>query len=110
MSKRQRLSKPVAVRQVLEGLIRPGEWQSLEQRRRLRAVWEAEVPLSLQAHARLVDFVRRELWVEVSASPWVQELQFLKPRLLESFARALGSGVVRDVRFRVGGGVGGRDE
>jgi hypothetical protein len=53
-----------------------------------------------------VDFSRRELWVEVTASPWVQELQYLKPKILDSFAMALGAGVVRDVRFRVGGGKG----
>jgi predicted nucleic acid-binding Zn ribbon protein len=106
MAKRQPLAKPVTVRQVLDSLIRPGDWQALEQRRRLREIWEEVVPEPVQAQARLVDFSRRELWVEVTASPWVQELQYLKPKILDSFAMALGAGVVRDVRFRVGGGKG----
>ena len=52
----------------------------------------------------LVDLRRRELWVEVSASPWAQELQFLKPKLLAALDRALGPGKVKDLRVRVGTG------
>ncbi|MBM4285564.1 MAG: DUF721 domain-containing protein [Deltaproteobacteria bacterium] len=105
MSKRQTLKRPVPVREVLAGLIKPGDWQALEQRRRLRAVWEKVVPEPVRSHTRLADFSRRELRVEVSASVWVQELQFLKPKILNAFAEALGKGVVREVRFRLGAGM-----
>jgi hypothetical protein len=40
--------------------------------------------------------------VEVRASPWVQELQFLKPKIMAALERALGPGVIREVRFAIG--------
>ena len=61
-------------------------------------------PAALAERARLVDLRRKELWVEVDASPWAQELQFLKPKILAALDRALGPGKVKDLRVRVGGG------
>ena len=49
-----------------------------------------------------MDLRRKELWVEVSASPWSQELQFLKPKILAAMDRSLGPGKVKDLRVRVG--------
>lgn len=101
MARRQGTSRPVAVREVLDGLLRPGDWQVLEQRRLVREVWERVVPATLKAHASLMDLKRRELWVAVAASPFVQELQFLKPKLLAELEKVLGPGVIREVRFTV---------
>ncbi len=102
MSKRPSLPRPVAVKDVLQDLLNPADREALELRQRLRRVWEAVVPPALRDQARLVDLKRKELWVEVSDGAWGQELQFLKPRILEALARALGPGKVRDLRLRVG--------
>lgn len=102
MAKREALPRPVPVKEVLESLLRPGDWQALELRRRIREAWERVLPPFLLAHTRLVEVRRRELWVEVSASPWVQELQFLKPKILQEFDSSLGQGVIREVRFTMG--------
>jgi hypothetical protein len=103
MSKRKS-ARPVAVAQVLEGILKPGDWQVLELRQRVRTAWEMAVPGALRAKARLVDLKRHELWVEAGSSALVQELQFLKPKILKALEQALGAGVIREVRFRVGGG------
>lgn len=104
MARRQTSGRPAPVREVLEGLLKPADWEVLKQRRRIREVWEAVVPAALLPHTRLVDLRRKELWVEVSASPWVQELQFLKPAILRELEKTVGPGVVKDVRFRIGEG------
>ncbi len=104
MAKRPRLPRPVPVKEVIQGLLSPGERDDLELRQQIRRVWEAVVPPGLADQARLVDLRRRELWVEVSASPWAQELQFLKPKILAALDRALGPGKVKDLRVRVGEG------
>jgi len=39
--------------------------------------------------------------VEVQASPWIQELQFYKPAILQELARTLGPGIIREVRFTI---------
>ena len=102
MAKRPRLPRPVPVKEVLRGVLSPGDRESLELRHRIRRVWEAVVPAQLLSQTRLVDLRRKELWVEVSASPWGQELQFLKPKILTALDQALGPGKVKDVRVRVG--------
>jgi hypothetical protein len=103
MSKRKS-ERPVAVRQVLEGILRPGDWQTLEIRQRVRTAWEKAVPGTLREQARLVDLKRHELWVEAGSSALVQELQFLKPKILEVMEKVLGAGVIKEVRFKVSGG------
>jgi len=101
MAKRSSLNRPVAVKDVLQDLLNPGDREALEVRQRIRRVWEAVVPPAMREHARLVDLRRQELWVEVSDSVWGGELQFLKPRILTELERALGLGKVRDLRLRV---------
>jgi len=102
MAKRSSLNRPVAVKDVLQDLLNPGDREALELRQRIRRVWEAVVPAAMRDHARLVDLKRQELWVEVSDSVWGGELQFLKPRILDELDRLLGPGKVRDLRLRVG--------
>lgn len=99
MAKRQGPPRPVAVREVLDDLLKPGDWHILEQRRLVREVWDRVIPANLKAHAALVDLKRRELWVAAAAAPFLQELLFLKPRLLSEFDKVLGPGVIREVRF-----------
>jgi hypothetical protein len=102
MAKRPPLPRPVPVKDVVQGMLSPGDRDALELRQRIRHVWERVVPLELRSQAWLVDLRRKELWVEVSASPYSQELQFLKPKILAALDRVLGSGKVKDVRVRVG--------
>jgi hypothetical protein len=104
MAKRPHLPRPVPVQEVVRSILSPGDRDGLELRQQIRRVWEAVVPASLAAKARLVDLRRQELWVEVSASPWAQELQFLKPQILAALDRALGPGRVKDLRVRIGKG------
>ena len=104
MAKRKKLERPLAVGEVLGGLIRPGDWHTLELRQRVRAAWEKVVPQRFRDQARLVDLKRHELWVEAGSSALVQELQFLKPKILKVMEKSLGIGVIKEVRFKVGGG------
>ena len=104
MAKRRSPSRPVPVKEVLQEILSPGHRDALELRQQIRQVWEAVVPAGLLSQSRLVDLRRRELWVEVSASPWGQELQFLKPKILAALDQALGPGRVKDLRVRVGQG------
>ena len=104
MAKRPHLPRPVPVQEVVRSILTPGNRDSLEMRQLIRRVWEMVLPPALASHARLVDLRRQELWVEVDASPWAQELQFLQPKILAALDRALGPGKVKDLRVRVGTG------
>lgn len=102
MAKRPTLPRPVPVKDVVQGIFSPGDRDALELRQRIRRVWEKAVPAALLPYTRLVDLRRKELWIEVSASPYSQELQFLKPIILTALEKALGPGKVKDLRVRVG--------
>jgi predicted nucleic acid-binding Zn ribbon protein len=102
MTKRQPLARPLAVREVLLGLMQPRDWEDLAQRSLIRQYWEAVVPPEILPHTRLLEVRRRELWVEVSAPAWGQELQFLRSGILGELDKALGPGVIRNLRIRVG--------
>jgi hypothetical protein len=102
MVKRTSLPRPVAVKEVLQNLLNPGDRDALELRQRIRQVWEDTVPAALKEQARLVDLRRKELWVEVRDHLWGQELQFLRSAILAELDRALGPGKVKDLRIRVG--------
>ena len=104
MAKRQPLLRPMAIREVLQGLIKPLDWEHLGRLSRVREVWEQVVPPLVLPHTRLLDIRRRELWVEVSAGPWGQELQFLSPEIIKALTEALGPGVIQNLRIRVGTG------
>jgi hypothetical protein len=104
MAKRPRIPRPVPVKEIIQAVLSPGERDALELRQTIRRVWEAVVPAQLLSHARLVELRRKELWVEVDASAWGQELQFLKPRILEALARRLGPDKILDLRLQCGGG------
>jgi len=84
--------------------MKPLDWDNLWQRSLIRQVWEAVVPLPLLLHTRLLEVRRRELWVEVSAAAWSQELHFLKPGILVEMDKNLGPGVIQDLRLRIGSG------
>jgi hypothetical protein len=102
MAKRPKLPRPVPVKEVVQGILSPGDLDDLELRQHIRRVWEKVIPTTLLAHSRLVDLRRKELWVEVSDSPWSQELQFLKPKILTALEQALGPGKIKDLRVRLG--------
>ena len=103
MTKRK-AARPVAVKQVLAGILKPGDWQVIEIRQKVRTAWEKAVPGTLREQTRLVDLKRRHLWVEAESSALVQELHFLKPKILQAMEKILGTGVITEVRFTVGKG------
>ena len=42
------------------------------------------------------------LLVNVSSSPWIQQLQFLKSELIEKLNQAMGIELIGDIRFKIG--------
>jgi hypothetical protein len=102
MSKRPTVPRPVPVKEVLREILKPGDLEDLRQRQEIRRIWERVMPPVLLGRTRLLEVRRRELWVEAADGAVAQELQFLKPRLLEEVEAALGPGKIRDLRIRVG--------
>ncbi len=62
--------------------------------------WSEIVGEQIAQHSRAVSLADGVLWVEVDGSVWAQELVFLTPHIQETIDQKLGSGRVREVRFR----------
>jgi predicted nucleic acid-binding Zn ribbon protein len=101
MSKRPNLPEPAPIQEVLNKILKPSDMRQLEFQARLRQVWEQNISHLLGQHTELVDFNKKTLYVEVAASPWMQELHFLKPRILAAMQRQLGEQVIKDIKFRL---------
>jgi predicted nucleic acid-binding Zn ribbon protein len=101
MSKRPNLKEPAPIREVLNKILKPADLRQLEFQARVRQVWEQKVSHLLGQHTELVDFNKKTLYVEVAANAWMQELHFLKPRILAAMQRQLGEQVIKDIKFRL---------
>jgi predicted nucleic acid-binding Zn ribbon protein len=101
MSKRPNLKEPAPIREVLNKILKPADLRQLEFQAMVRQVWEQNVSHLLGQHTELVDFNKKTLYVEVAANAWMQELHFLKPRILAAMQRQLGEQVIKDIKFRL---------
>lgn len=101
MTKRPTLAAPSPIQEILAKILKPADLKQLEIQARLRQVWEQAISPALRQHTELVDFSRKTLYVEVAAHPWMQELHFLKPRILAALQKQLGDKVIKDIKFRL---------
>jgi len=64
--------------------------------------WDEIVGESVAAQSQPRSIRNRILFLEVSHSTWMQQLQFLKPTLLEKINSFLGEPLIQDIRFKLG--------
>jgi hypothetical protein len=83
---------------VLPQLVTPQRWNEY----RVWEVWEAVVGEALARKAYPTTIRNGTLFVMVSNSVLIQELQFTKATLRDRLNQKLGASVVRDIRFVIG--------
>lgn len=64
--------------------------------------WEKSVPRRVLENARPVTIRRGVMYVHTSTSVWANELEMLKPQLLDSLKKHAPNSGIRDIRVRVG--------
>jgi predicted nucleic acid-binding Zn ribbon protein len=69
---------------------------------RLLHAWDAALGAPNAVHCRPEGLRGGTAWGRVRDSAWMQRVQLDKPRILARLAEALGPGVVRDLRLRIG--------
>lgn len=65
--------------------------------------WPAAVGELLAGHSRPVSFKAGVLRIECGSSVYAQELELMSRKVLEALSRELGEGIVKELRFSVGG-------
>lgn len=69
---------------------------------RIWDVWNSVVGEAIARQAQPQQIRAMVLWVTVSNSTWMQQLEFMKRQIVERINERIGETVIRDIRFRIG--------
>ena len=69
---------------------------------RIWDVWNSVVGEAIASQAQPQQIRAMVLWVTVSNSTWMQQLEFMKRQIVERINERIGETVIRDIRFRIG--------
>ena len=96
------MKKPQPIHLILEKTLKSLEIDVPLKSYSIWGAWKEIVgeSVALQTQPRAIR--NRILFIDVSHSTWMQQLQFLKPTLLEKINNFLGEPHIQDIRFRLG--------
>lgn len=69
---------------------------------RIWEVWNSVVGEAIARQAQPHQIRAMVLWVTVSSSTWMQQLEFMKRQMVERINERIGEKVITDIRFRIG--------
>jgi len=69
---------------------------------RIWDVWNSLVGEAIARQAQPQQIRAMVLWVNVSSSTWMQQLEFMKRQIVERINERIGEKVISDIRFRIG--------
>ncbi len=99
---RKKMSSPAPLGTVLQQAMEASRIDIDLDAYRLWQQWEDVVGPTIAQNTRPEAIKGKLLLVNVSSAPWMQQLQFLKPELIEKLNETLGKEVVGDIRFKIG--------
>ncbi len=96
-----RRHKPDHISSLLGEMVERRHWQERFELHEVFTFWEKAVGKDIARHARPAKFRGKVLWLDVSDSIWMQQLQFLKTTLLAKINSQFDSVEVEDIRFQL---------
>ena len=96
------MAKPRPLRSILEDTLKSLGVSAPMKGYSLWGAWREIVGDAVASNAQPSAVRNRILFIEVSHPTWIQQLQFLKPTLLEKINGFLGESLIQDIRFRIG--------
>jgi predicted nucleic acid-binding Zn ribbon protein len=99
---RKKMDKPAPLGKILQQALKASRIDVDLDACKLWHYWKDIVGPAVAENARPEAIRGKSLLVNVSSAPWMQQLQFLKPELIEKLNETLGKEVVRDIRFKIG--------
>jgi hypothetical protein len=96
------MKKPKPVRSILEHTLKGLEMDVHLKAYSIWGSWKEIVGESMARQTQPRVIRNRILFMDVSHSTWMQQLQFLKPALLEKVNTFIGEPYLLDIRFRLG--------
>ena len=99
---RKKMAKPASLGTVLQQAVEASRIDVDLDAYRLWQQWDEVVGAAIAQNTRPEAIKGRLLLINVSSAPWMQQLQFLKPELIEKLNQTLGKELVEDIRFQIG--------
>jgi hypothetical protein len=96
------MKKPQSLRLILEKTFKNLEIDVPLKTYSILGAWDEIVGESVAEHSQPRSIRNRILFIDVTHPTWMQQLQFLKPTLLEKVNAFLGEPLIQDIRFKVG--------
>lgn len=96
------MDKPAPLATILQRAIQASRIDVDLDTHRLWQQWKDVVGAAIAENTRPEAIKGKLLLVNVSSAPWMQQLQFLKPELIEKLNESFGKEVVGDIRFKIG--------
>jgi predicted nucleic acid-binding Zn ribbon protein len=99
---REKSQEPVLIGSVLNNLLRIFHEKANGDMALIWRYWDEAVGETIAQNARPAVFKGRMLYVNVTNSPWIHQLQFLKQDIIQKLNLALGHNAVDDIKFKIG--------
>jgi hypothetical protein len=96
------MRRPQKIRSILEGTLKALEIDVPLKSYSILGAWKEIVGEPVALHTQPRTIRNRILFIDVSHPTWIQQLQFLKPTLLEKINNFLGESPIQDIRFKLG--------
>lgn len=96
------MKKPKPIRSILERTLKGLELDGQVKAYSIWGAWKEIVGESVASQTQPRIIRNKILFVDVSHSTWIQQLQFLKTTLLEKINAFLGEPLIQDIRFHLG--------
>jgi hypothetical protein len=96
------MKKPQSIRSILEKTAKTLEIDVPLKTYSILGAWNQIVGESVADHSQPHSVRNRILFIDVTHPTWMQQLQFLKPTLLEKVNTFLGEPLIQDIRFKLG--------
>jgi hypothetical protein len=96
------MKKPQPIHSILEKTLKGLEIDLPIRTYSILGAWKEIVGEAVAGQTQPRAVRNRILFIDVSHSTWLQQLQFLKPTLLEKINAFLGEPPIKDIRFKLG--------
>jgi len=96
------MKKPQSLHSILEKTLKTLEIDVPLKTYSVVGAWNEIVGESVARHSQPRSIRNQILFIDVAHPTWMQQLQFLKPTLLDQVNAFLGETLIRDIRFKLG--------
>jgi hypothetical protein len=96
------MKKPQSIHSILESTLKTLEIDVPLKTYSILGAWNEIVGESVAEHSQPRSIRNQILFIDVAHPTWMQQLQFLKPTLLDQVNAFLGGPLIQDIRFKLG--------